>query len=42
MSAYKVPKRWVFLDVDEVPYTASDKIDKVALRERLTTQGPGD
>jgi acyl-CoA synthetase (AMP-forming)/AMP-acid ligase II len=37
MSAYKVPKRWVFLDVEEVPYTASDKVDKPELRERLTS-----
>jgi acyl-CoA synthetase (AMP-forming)/AMP-acid ligase II len=35
LSAYKVPKRWVFLDIDDVPYTASDKVDKAALRERL-------
>jgi acyl-CoA synthetase (AMP-forming)/AMP-acid ligase II len=37
MAAYQVPKRWVFLDLDEVPYTASAKVDKAALRERLTT-----
>jgi acyl-CoA synthetase (AMP-forming)/AMP-acid ligase II len=37
MSAYKVPKRWVFLGIDDVPYTASDKVDKAALRERLTS-----
>jgi acyl-CoA synthetase (AMP-forming)/AMP-acid ligase II len=35
MSAYKVPKRWVFLALDDVPYTASDKVDKAALRARL-------
>ena len=35
MSAYKVPKHWVFLGLDEVPYTASDKVDKAALRERI-------
>ena len=35
MSAYKVPKRWVFLGIDDVPYTASDKVDKAALRDRL-------
>jgi acyl-CoA synthetase (AMP-forming)/AMP-acid ligase II len=38
MSAYKVPKRWVFLGIDEVPYTASDKVDKVVLRNRLIEQ----
>jgi acyl-CoA synthetase (AMP-forming)/AMP-acid ligase II len=37
MSAYKVPKRWVFLQIDDVPYTASDKVDKAALREQLAT-----
>jgi acyl-coenzyme A synthetase/AMP-(fatty) acid ligase len=38
MSAYKVPKRWVFLGIEEVPYTASDKVDKVVLRDRLIEQ----
>ena len=39
VSAYKVPKRWVFLEPGEVPYTASDKVDKAALIERLTALG---
>ncbi len=38
MSAYKVPKRWEFLAIEDVPYTASDKVDKAALRDRLTSQ----
>jgi acyl-CoA synthetase (AMP-forming)/AMP-acid ligase II len=40
LSAYKVPKRWVFLDAADVPFTASDKIDKAALVERLTDTEP--
>ena len=36
LSAYKVPKRWVFLDLTEVPYTPSDKVDKARLIELLT------
>ncbi len=35
LSAYKVPKRWVFLGIGDVPYTASDKVDKALLRDRL-------
>lgn len=35
LSAYKVPKRWEFFDIDDVPYTASDKVDKAALRNQL-------
>jgi acyl-CoA synthetase (AMP-forming)/AMP-acid ligase II len=38
MSAYKVPKRWVFLSPEDVPYTASDKVDKAVLRDRLLEQ----
>jgi acyl-CoA synthetase (AMP-forming)/AMP-acid ligase II len=36
LSAYKVPKRWVFLELTEVPYTPSDKVDKARLIEQLT------
>jgi len=36
LSAYKVPKQWVFLELDEIPYGASDKVDKARLVERLT------
>ncbi|WP_286134759.1 class I adenylate-forming enzyme family protein [Mycobacterium sp. UM_Kg1] len=36
LAAYKVPKRWVLLpDVDQLPYTTTDKIDKVALAKML-------
>lgn len=35
LSAYKVPKRWEFFAADDVPYTSSDKVDKVRLREML-------
>jgi acyl-CoA synthetase (AMP-forming)/AMP-acid ligase II len=35
LSAYKVPKRWLVLEHDEVPFTASDKIDKARLIEQV-------
>jgi acyl-CoA synthetase (AMP-forming)/AMP-acid ligase II len=35
LSAYKVPKQWVFLPLDEIPYSASDKVDKARLIEQL-------
>ncbi len=34
LAPYKVPKRWVF--VDELPMTASGKVQKFLLRDRLT------
>ena len=39
LAGFKVPKRWVFLDAADVPFTASDKIDKAALIEQLQDQG---
>jgi fatty-acyl-CoA synthase len=42
LAAYKVPRRWVF--VEEFPLTASGKIQKFVLRERLRadeTESPG-
>lgn len=35
LAAYKVPKRWVVLEHDELPFTASDKVDKARLIEQL-------
>jgi acyl-CoA synthetase (AMP-forming)/AMP-acid ligase II len=35
LSAYKVPKQWVFLDLDQIPYSASDKVDKAKLVEQI-------
>jgi acyl-CoA synthetase (AMP-forming)/AMP-acid ligase II len=37
LSAYKVPKQWVFLSLDQIPYSASDKVDKAKLVEQLTS-----
>ena len=37
LSAYKVPKQWVFVDLDQIPYSASDKVDKAALVKQLTS-----
>jgi len=37
LSAYKVPKQWVFLELDEIPYSASDKVDKAKLVQQLTS-----
>ena len=34
LSAFKVPVRWFF--VDELPHTASGKVQKFVLRDRLT------
>jgi fatty-acyl-CoA synthase len=36
LAPYKVPKRWVF--VDELPSTASGKVQKFLLREQLTRE----
>ena len=35
LSAYKVPKRWIVLEHEQVPFTASDKVDKARLIELL-------
>jgi len=35
LSAYKVPKEWVFLELDQIPYGVSDKVDKSELVKRL-------
>lgn len=36
LAAYKVPKKWVMMaDVDSLPYTTTNKIDKVALSTLL-------
>jgi len=37
LSAYKVPKQWVFVDLDQIPYSASDKVDKATLVKQLTS-----
>jgi acyl-coenzyme A synthetase/AMP-(fatty) acid ligase len=38
LAAYKVPKKWVMLpDADSLPYTTTNKIDKVALSTLLTS-----
>jgi acyl-CoA synthetase (AMP-forming)/AMP-acid ligase II len=38
LAAYKVPKKWVMLaDADKLPYTTTNKIDKVALSSLLTS-----
>ncbi len=37
LSAYKVPKRFLFLADDEVPMLSSGKLDAVALRQRFPT-----
>lgn len=36
LSAYKVPKRWVFMPKSEIPYTTSDKVDKARLIDQLS------
>ncbi|MGH7735149.1 MAG: class I adenylate-forming enzyme family protein, partial [Gemmatimonadales bacterium] len=38
LAAFKVPRRYVV--VAELPLTASGKVQKFVLRERLTTEGP--
>jgi fatty-acyl-CoA synthase len=37
LAAYKVPRRWVF--VDDLPLTASGKVQKFVLRQRLSEAG---
>jgi fatty-acyl-CoA synthase len=40
LAPYKVPKRWVF--VDELPLTASGKVQKFVLREQLAEELDGE
>jgi fatty-acyl-CoA synthase len=37
LAPYKVPKRWVF--ADELPITASGKVQKFLVRERVEREG---
>jgi acyl-CoA synthetase (AMP-forming)/AMP-acid ligase II len=38
LAAYKVPKKWVMLpDADDLPYTTTNKIDKIALGTLLAS-----
>jgi acyl-CoA synthetase (AMP-forming)/AMP-acid ligase II len=41
LSAFKVPTRWLIAGANEVPMTATAKVDKAALQELLRREGVG-